>query len=193
MALEERPNRVPCEVSARGAFIDADVEQAVAEVGAFEYLQSDGVSRYVADEDEALAVEDFLAIDPDLHRSELVFREASPYRPEIIEVSDVPGAPAVDAIDDLAVESEAGYRSEASIVYPAQVQGPGIFRLECPNQRLQFLVEAEFACEQVLGPVRDHHQRLVGSIESVGDFPDGAVAADGDNQRAVISTRCACR
>jgi hypothetical protein len=74
-------------VQARCTFVNANVKQAVAEVGIMQYLKTYRVPGDVSDKDHAGAVKDVFAVDCDFDGGKFVSPEGPPQRPEIIEMA----------------------------------------------------------------------------------------------------------
>ena len=106
-----------------GALVNADIEKAVAVIGAFENVKTQGIPGDVADKNETSPVKNLFAIDLDGNRVETISPEGSPERPEVIKIIDVPDTIAADLGDNLAVKTKTGYRGKTPAVGVAQIEG----------------------------------------------------------------------
>jgi hypothetical protein len=103
---------------------------------------------------------------------------------------------AVDPRDDRGVEADSGSEDEPPVIGPAQADGATVTGSQCVKQdagRLDWVIgQTERPREYIGGATRDHAQGRDAIVHTVGeqtvhDFVDGAVAAEGDHRVGAVA------
>ena len=97
------------EVELGSAFINANIEQAVAKIGKPQDLQPYRISADVAYKDQSSSLKEFFVINNHFQNGKFISPECPPYRPEIIKMPDMAGPFLIDQLDHTAVKSESRY------------------------------------------------------------------------------------
>lgn len=157
---------------------NADVEQSVFQIGFGEELKRAAIESAITDQDEAAF--DAVGIPGDVETRRFFGNDLCGGE-EIAQWSECFFGFPCRAFDDLRVEPDPGELDEAMVVGAGEIDHPGFPVADDFPGFDEIERDAEFQGEDVDGANREDAEVDVGTVDSVDDFVDRAVAASGND------------